>query len=278
MVSRNSGKFVLMTALALLAFAGNSILTRWGLLDGAMDPGLFALIRLIAGAICLWTLLVLRVQATRPAPTATGSLTLLIYALGFSYAYVTLDTGAGALILFGVVQITLFAWALRCGESVPMMHYVGAVFAFAGLVILFWPQPGTTVPIGGFILMATAGVAWGLYTALGKGAGDATVKTANNFLGAAVCAIPVLVLSSSMMSAKGVSLAIASGAITSGLGYAAWYTVLPHLRSSLAAILQLTVPIIAAVGGIVLFGETLTVPFAVAAVLVIGGTVLAIRG
>ncbi len=268
---------VAATALALLAFAGNSVLTRWAMLDGATDPGVFAILRLAAGAVCLWVLITARNGVWKPTPSFSGTASLFVYAVGFSFAYVTLDTGAGALILFGVVQITLFVWALLRGEPVPKGHYIGAALAFAGLMILFWPNGDTPLPLTGFAMMAAAGIAWGLYTALGRGGKDPTRATANNFIGAALCAAPLAFFVPLNVTGTGLALAIVSGAITSGLGYAVWYAVLPRLRSSLAAILQLTVPILAAVGGIVLFGESLTVPLIIASLLVLGGTVIAVR-
>lgn len=270
-------KFVVMVILSLLAFAGNSVLNRWAMQDGLTDPASFAVLRLCAGAVFLWILVSLR-YAVRPQVQVGGVLSLLFYAVGFSFAYVTLDAGAGALILFGVVQITLFLWAVLRGEGVPKAHYIGAACAFVGLAILCWPQGQQAMSVSGIILMIIAGAAWGIYTALGRGAGNPTVLTANNFLGAAILSLPILLLFDLRITGFGAMLAILSGTVTSGMGYAIWYSVLPSLRSSLAAILQLSVPIIAAAVGILFLGEILTMPFIIAAVLVIGGTVIALQG
>ncbi|QDL92288.1 DMT family transporter [Paroceanicella profunda] len=269
-------RLFLLTALTLIAFAANSVLARAALAEGAIGPGLFTALRLAAGALMLGFLVAARRRrAGRGAGGLSGgwfpALMLLVYAAGFSFAYTGLPTGTGALILFGGVQVTMFAGALAGGERPGVARWAGAVLALAGLGVLFAPGAAAPAPDRAALMLAAA-VGWGVYSLRGRAAGDALGATAGNFLLAAVpgCAIGLLA-GEPAPGLVGVLLAVASGAVASGLGYALWYTVLLRLEMSVAAVAQLTVPLIALAGGMVFLGEPATWRFAVAAALVLGG-------
>ena len=263
----------------MLAFAGNSVLNRMAVAGGAMDPVAFAVWRVVAGAGMLALLVAFRraraggVVWAGWAGRGAGVAGLLTYLFGFSLAYVALDAGTGALILFGAVQVTMFLGALWLAEAVPPCRWVGAGLAFGGLVLLLAPGQGAVplIPAG---LMALAGVGWGFYSLAGRRAGDALAATAANF----VLAVPVALIALAILpgavvpvSAWGIALAVLSGAVTSGMGYALWYAVLPELGAARGAVAQLTVPVIAAAGGALLIGEGVGWRFAMASVLVLGG-------
>jgi drug/metabolite transporter (DMT)-like permease len=269
----------ILTLFALLALAGNSILGRLALVDGAIDPVGFTAVRLASGALIL--LPFLRSKAARGQPwQPISALVLLAYALPFSLAYVTLDAGVGALLLFGAVQVTMIGTGFLRGERMGPAQLIGALAAIAGFLVLV--RPGLEAPdLTGSILMASAGVAWGLYSLLGRGVTAPKVATARNFLLAAPVALLVLGLGlvpAPMPEPRGLAFAIASGALTSGLGYVIWYAALRgHTRTS-AALVQLAVPMIAAAGGALLLGEALTLRFALASILTLGGIAVAILG
>ncbi|ETX30102.1 DMT family transporter [Roseivivax isoporae] len=279
-------RVVLLTVLTMTAFAANSVLNRMALADGAIDAATFGTVRLVAGAAMLAILcLVLRGGLALGGPRrAMGVLSLLVYIYGFSAAYLSLDAGLGALILFGVVQITMFGGALAAGEALPVRRWTGAALALGGLAWLLWPGAGAQVSLPHGALMAAAGVGWGVYSLAGRGAGDPLVTTAANFLLAAPLGLVAGLLMAgsgggvAVPDAYGVALAILSGAVTSGLGYALWYSVLPRLEASVAAVAQLTVPVIAMAGGMLFLGEALTPTFAGAAALVLGGVALSVTG
>lgn len=267
-------RLFLLTALTMVAFAANSVLNRLALIDGAMGPAAFAAVRLLSGAVVLVALSAMRGSIQWGGPGRVGGvLSLAVYVLGFSFAYVSLPAGLGALILFGGVQITMFAGAVLAKEDVPITRWIGAVMAFGGLVWLLWPTGGADVsyPIGALALMAAAAVGWGIYSLLGRGARQPLQMTAVNFAWASPIALLVFAILPDGVSGYGIALAIMSGAITSGLGYALWYSVLPGLGATRAAVAQLTVPVIALAGGMVFLGEALTLRFAVSCVLVLGG-------
>lgn len=268
-------RLILLTALTMLAFAANSILNRMALEDGSTGPAAFAAIRLVAGAVCLWALVAWRQGLIRPQWQAGGAASLALYVLGFSFAYVSLPAGVGALILFGGVQITMFAGALMLREPVPARRWAGAALAFAGLVWLLWPAAGTAPDPAGAALMAAAALGWGVYSLLGRGATNPLRATAGNFVFAAPLGLIVLALMPDSATARGALLAVISGAVTSGCGYALWYAVLPRLGSARAAVAQLTVPVIAAAGGLALLGEAISLRFALAAALVMAGVLMA---
>lgn len=273
----------LLTLLTMLAFAANSVLNRAAVGPGLIDPVGFAVVRLCAGAAMLGVLLVLRRATGRAAwagwqGRAAGALSLLVYLFGFSLAYGALDAGTGALILFGMVQITMFAGAVARGEAVPARRWVGAGLAFAGLVYLLAPGSAPSGHPVQAALMAAAGVGWGVYSLSARGARDPLAATGWNF----ILAVPVAlvlwaVLPQGGWSPAGIALAVVSGAVTSGLGYALWYSVLPVLGAARGAVAQLTVPIFAVAGGMAFLGEALTLRFAIAALLVIGGVGWALR-
>jgi len=274
-------KFIALTFLALVAFAANSVLNRAALIDPQISPGQFTAIRLVAGAGMLMILVSLRqggIKRLAGSGTWISAAMLLLYAVGFSYAYVSLDTGVGALILFGGVQLTMFGGVLMKGEAPGLWRWVGSGLGLSGLAILL--LPGASAPsISGSALMLVAAFGWGVYSLNGQGVADPLETTAGNFLRAAPFGAALLLLPSALTaSTSGIALAVASGALASGLGYAIWYSVIPRLGASLAAVLQLTVPLIALGGGMVFLGETPTLSFAIAAALILSGVGLAVFG
>ncbi|MEZ5675217.1 MAG: DMT family transporter [Thalassovita sp.] len=277
-------RLILLTTLTMVAFAANSVLNRMGLAQAGMDPVAFGTIRLVSGAAMLGVLvLALRggiTLAGRGRVAGVSSLVLYIY--GFSGAYVALDAGMGALILFGTVQITMFAGALWQRDTLPLMRWLGALVAFAGLVWLLWPGAGAEVPFAQGGMMVFAGVGWGIYSLAGRGAGDALGTTAANFL----LAVPVGGLlglwhsaggEAAPATATGIGLAVLSGAVTSGLGYALWYSLLPALGAGRAAVAQLSVPVIAMIGGALLLAEWPDPNVLLAAAVVLSGVFLSLR-
>ena len=269
-------RLIILVSIAMLAFAANSILNRMALAESEAGAASFAALRLLSGALMLVAIVQMRGQAHWRLTNVAGPLSLLAYVMGFSFAYLSLDAGLGALILFGGVQITMFAGALLRGESVPTMRWIGAGFAFAGLSFLMWPNGTAPVPLLGAGLMLGAALGWGIYSLLGAGAADPLGATARNFLWATPLGLLPAFFMWDGMSPIGALLAVLSGAVTSGLGYALWYRVLPELPASVAAVAQLTVPIIALAGGIVFIGEEMTWRFLVAALMVLGGVVLSL--
>jgi drug/metabolite transporter (DMT)-like permease len=269
-------KLLLLTALTMLAFAANSVLNRWAVGPGHIGAVEFAVVRLVAGAAMLAGL-VLWQRGGLAWPGRRGRLGgvlgLSAYLVGFSLAYRALDAGTGALVLFGMVQVTMFAGALRSGEPVPTRRWAGAGLALGGLALI--AAPGV-VPLGPVALMAAAGMGWGIYSLAGRGARDPLAATAWNFVLAVPLVLPLVIFAEVQRpDAVGLGLAVLSGAVTSGLGYALWYTVLPGLGAARAAVAQLSVPVIAALGGAVLLAEWPGLLFWAAAVLVLGGVALA---
>ncbi len=272
-------RLLVLTTIVMLAFAANSVLTRFALAEGAIGPSAFAIVRVVSGALMLAILVYWQDRRVfdlgEVSALSAGSLTL--YVLGFSYAYVSLDTGVGALILFGGVQITMFAGAVLARDHVPVARWIGAAVALGGLAYLL--APGSQAPgFSGTLLMAAAAIGWGYYSLYGRGVARPLQATAGNFLLAIPVAIAVGLLfwDSAAAQPNGIVLAVISGAITSGLGYALWYKVLPQLQATVAAVAQLTVPVIAAAGGIVFLGEGLSLRFVVASVMILGGVAVAV--
>jgi drug/metabolite transporter (DMT)-like permease len=263
----------LSAAAALVAFAGNSILCRLALGSGAIDPITFSAVRLASGAAALVAILAIRSRSvTSLRGSWVSAVTLFLYAVPFSVAYLDLGAGTGALILFGSVQITMMAVAMEAGERPSARHWTGLAAALVGLVYLV--LPGVTAPsLRGAALMAVAGVAWGVYTLRGRMAGDAIAETTGNFVRAAPMAVVLgaVTIAHAYADVRGLTLAMASGAMTSGMGYVLWYAALGAITAARAAIIQLAVPILAALGGAAYLGESLSVRFAVASVLVLGG-------
>lgn len=271
-------RVAISTVGALFAFAGNSLLCRAALAQTSIDAASFTTLRLASGALVLWGL----VQFTRRDASGRGSwpsaCALFAYAAAFSFAYLTLPTGTGALLLFGAVQATMIGWGFLKGERFAALQWLGLGLALAGLVGLLLPGLSAP-PLGGALLMIAAGVAWGVYSLRGKGAGDPLRVTAGNFMRTVPVALgmSLLFINSAQVDTAGAFYAIASGAITSGVGYAIWYTVLPHLKATTAATLQLSVPVIAALGGIAWLGEPLTLRLLLASAAILGGIALVIR-
>jgi drug/metabolite transporter (DMT)-like permease len=266
----------LATAFALVAFAANSILCRMALRHASIDPASFTSVRLVAGAITLWILV--RLGRTR-GPTGgnwPAALALLAYAAAFSFAYVAVTAGTGALLLFGAVQLIMIAVGLLRGERLDLRICLGWSLGAGGVVILLLPGVSAAPPLHA-ALMLGAGVAWGIYSLRGRSSRDPLRDTAGNFVRAAPGALllSVVMWSHSSFNATGVLLAALSGSLASGVGYAAWYVALPRLSAIAAANLQLGVPLIAAVGGVVLFAEPITVRLAVSSILLLGGIALA---
>lgn len=280
-------RIFLLTALTMTAFAANSVLNRMAVGPGHIGAVDFAVIRLLAGAMMLAGLLALRRGPGRGSAgfgalprRVLGAGALLVYLFGFSLAYQVLDAGVGALVLFGMVQISMFLGALVLGEAVPGRRWAGALIAFAGLVWLFapWAGGGPALSLPHALLMAGAGAGWGVYSLSARGASDPLGATAWNFILAVPGGLLVLVALGGGLAqgdAAGVGLATLSGAVTSGLGYALWYAILPALGPSRAAVAQLSAPVIAALGGLALIGEPVTARLVAAGALVLGGVALA---
>ncbi len=265
-------RLTLLTAIAMIAFAGNSLLCRLALTGTAIDAASFTTIRVASGAITLAVLVVLRRGEVRPGGNWISAMSLLAYAAGFSFAYVSLPTATGALLLFGAVQATMIGYGWLVGERPNAMQVGGILLASAGLIALFLPGLHPP-PVAGALLMVGAGCSWGMYSLRGRGRGDATRATAGNFLRAVplTLAISLVMWRSASLDARGVVFAILSGAVTSGVGYAVWYTVLPSLRATSAATVQLSVPAIAALGAVALLGEPISLRLALSAGAVLGG-------
>lgn len=272
-------RLIPLTLLVLLAFAGNSILCRLALRATNIDPATFTSVRLLSGALVLWVLVSTFRRNVRGKGNWGSALALLAYAAALSYAYIDLPTGLGALLLFAAVQVTMIGHALTHGERLQVVQWLGFGLAIAGLVGLLLPGL-TAPPLIGSTLMLASGVAWGVYSLRGKGAGDPTRVTAGNFMRAVPIALllSLLTLGQMQWDATGVLYAVISGGITSGLGYSLWYMVLPHLHSTTAASLQLSVPVIASLGGVLFVGEALTLRLVLAAIAILGGIALVIRG
>ncbi|MEZ4699312.1 MAG: DMT family transporter [Rhodothermales bacterium] len=274
-----ASRIYFLTALALVAFAGNSILCRLALGAQRIDPLSFTTLRLASGAFVLATLCSLRDRrVTAGGGDWRSAGALFLYALPFSMAYTRLQTGTGALILFAAVQVTMLAAALREGERFVPAQWVGMLAAAAGLLYLLAPG-GAPPSWAGALTMGVAGVAWGWYTLLGRGAGEPLSRTAGNFIRATPLMAVVMLAGwgRAEVTPAGAGWAIASGALTSGIGYAIWYAALPGLKTSSAAAVQLAVPALAAAGGILLLGEPLTLRFVVASALTLGGIALVLR-
>ena len=269
-----------LVALTMLAFAANSVLNRAALAGDATGPAAFAALRLIAGAVCLAVLAGWRSGMPRVIAPGRwlGAGALLVYMLGFSFAYVALDAGAGALILFGGVQMTMFAGGLLGGERPHPARWIGAGVAFGGLVWLLWPGAGGAPDPAAAVMMAFAALGWGVYSLVGRRAADPLGETAANFIVAAPVACALWVLLPDGLTPRGAVLAVTSGAITSGLGYALWYAVLPRLDASLAALAQLTVPVIALLGGALLLAEPPGLRLILASGVVLGGVAFGVLG
>lgn len=273
----STARIVALTVLALAAFAGNSLLCRAALSRTGIDAASFTTVRLLSGALMLWVLVWLRGGAGAGKGNWLSALALFAYAAGFSFAYLQLSAAAGALILFGAVQTTMIAYGLWSGERLRGAQLAGLLLASAGLIGLLLPGLSAP-PLTGALLMLGAGSAWGIYSVRGKGAGDALKVTAGNFLRAAPMAlgVSVLLLRDASPDPAGSGYAFLSGALTSGVGYAIWYAALPSLKSTTAAAVQLSVPVIAGLGGVIFLAEPVTLRLLAASVAIIGGIALVV--
>ncbi|MFC3148512.1 EamA family transporter [Piscinibacterium candidicorallinum] len=272
---------IALTLLALLAFAGNSLLCRAALAHTQIDAASFTTVRMVSGALALWLLVQLRARGTARARMGQGSwgsaAALFAYAAAFSFAYVQLGAALGALILFGAVQTSMTSWGLLRGERLGALQVLGLVLAFGGLVGLLLPGLSAP-PLAPALLMMAAGCAWGVYSLRGKGAGDPLQVTAGNFLRTVpmALALSLALLAQARLDTTGVLYAVLSGALTSGVGYAIWYAALPHLKAMIAATLQLSVPVIAAVGAVLFLGEALSLRLLLASAAILGGIALVV--
>ena len=277
-------RVLLLTTLAMLAFAANSLLCRLALRGSGIDAASFTTLRLVSGALTLWLIVRLSTRGQAAAPAGIGNwwsaLALFVYAAAFSLAYLSLSAATGALLLFGMVQLTMIAQGLRKGERLHGWALAGFVLAMAGLIGLLLPGLSAP-PLVGSLLMALAGVAWGVYSLRGRGAGDPTRVTAGNFMRSlpftlALALLWLLLGLPVQVDLAGVLYAVASGAVASGLGYAIWYSALPSLKAMAAATVQLSVPAIAAVGGVLFLDESLSLRLVLASVAILGGIALVI--
>ncbi|MCG6933284.1 MAG: DMT family transporter [Gallionella sp.] len=270
-------RMIFLTSLAMIAFAGNSLLCRAALKHAGIDAASFTSIRLISGAIMLWMLVNLGRGYKIGRGNWLSAFALFVYAAGFSYAYVSLPASTGALLLFGAVQATMIGHGIRTGERLLKLQIMGLVIALAGLVGLLLPGLSAP-PMLGSVLMLASGIAWGVYSLRGKGAGDPLRVTAGNFMRAVpfAAALSVVMAGRSSLDSAGFCYALASGALTSGVGYSVWYTVLPALKAAKAATVQLSVPVIAALGGVLLLGEPITVRLLLSSLAILGGIALVI--
>ncbi len=265
----------IVTTIAMIAFAGNSLLCRVALSATEIDAASFTTIRLASGAITLFVLVWWRNNSPIIGGNWLSALALFVYAAGFSFAYISLSAATGALLLFGAVQATMIGYGLFSGERLNMRQIIGIFLALFGLIGLLLPGLEAP-PLFGATLMLGAGVAWGIYSLRGRGAGDPTQQTAGNFVRAVPMAIVVIALplTDINLDITGSCYAVASGAIASGMGYALWYTVLPYLRATSAATVQLSVPVLAAAGGIVFLNEPITMRFTLASFAILGGVAI----
>ena len=270
-------RIVICTVLALVAFAGNSLLCREALAHTHIDAASFTTVRLLSGAVALWSLVWVRGGARTGRGNWLSALALFAYAGGFSFSYLHLTAAAGALLLFGAVQTTMIGYGIWSGERLRWLQMIGLVLACGGLVGLLLPGLSAP-PLTGALLMLGAGAAWGIYSLRGKGGGDSLKVTAGNFMRTVPMALvlSLLLAPRSSLDPAGLGYAFLSGALTSGVGYAIWYTALPSLTSTTAATVQLSVPILAAAGGVFFLGESLTLRLLVASLAIIGGIALVV--
>ena len=284
----HTGRTILFTAFALIAFAANSLFNRLALGSNAIDASSYVGIRLVSGAATLWLLNSVSkgilTFSNKPfldnfKPRFLSAFYLFAYGIAFSYAYRSLNSGMGAFILFGTVQTTMLSMAVLKGERPHISEWLGLAVALGGLVYLVFPGLSAPDPFGAF-LMLISGIAWAFYTLRGRGVKDPLETTALNF----ICSVPMVLLVNMVyiqkahISIEGVIYAFISGALTSGVGYAIWYTALRGLTTTQAALLQLLVPILAAIGGVIFLSENITTRLIIAGILIMAGVILALTG
>ncbi|MEN3113396.1 DMT family transporter [Uliginosibacterium paludis] len=272
-------QLAVLTALAMLAFAANSLLCRAALRDSGIDAASFTTLRMASGGLMLCLLLHLRGRKPCGGGNWGSGFALFAYAAGFSFAYLSLPAATGALLLFAAVQATMIGQALRRGERFGPRQLGGLVLGCAGLILLLLPGLSAP-PLAGALLMLAAGAAWGVYSLRGRGKSDPLQATAGNFLRALPFALLLSLLGpqTTRLDAAGFVLALASGALASGAGYAVWYSVLPALKASHAGVVQFSVPVIAALGGVLFLGEPASLRLLLASVAILGGIALVIAG
>ena len=276
---------IVLTAVSMVAFAGNSLLCRLALKSTAIDPASFISIRLVSGALALWLILWIRRTSSRGAKASKDRVSgdwlsasaLFIYAAAFSFSYTHVSAGVGALLLFGAVQATMMGYGIAMGERLSKLQLLGLAAACAGLVGLLLPGLSAP-PLQSALLMLASGVAWGVYSLRGRQAADATHATAGNFLRAACLALLTSLIMQSKLSLDdtGIYYAVLSGTLTSGMGYAIWYSVMPRLSATVAASVQLTVPVLAALGARAWLNEPFTLRILMACMAILGGVALTI--
>ena len=271
-------KTITLTLLSMIAFAGNSLLCRMALKSTAIDAASFTTVRMLSAALVLGLLIGFKPSVYRSGGNWPSALALFAYAAGFSFAYINLSTGTGALLLFGAVQATMIGFGIYKGERLVGWRLIGFLLALGGLIILLLPGLSAP-PLASALSMVVAGIAWGIYSLRGKAVGSPVAATAGNFLRTVpmTAALSLLMLPQMSLAVDGVVLAVLSGALTSGLGYAIWYGVLPFLKSTTAATVQLSVPVIAALGGVLLLGEPLAGRLVAASLAIVVGILLVIH-
>ena len=262
----------LLTLVALLAFAANSLLNRGALQYELIGPGEFAILRVACGALTLFLLLAWR-HKSLPQPKPIQLIGLAAYILGFSYAYVNLDAGLGALLVFGTVQVVMFVAAAFAGERLSIYRWLGAAIALGGLVVLSWPDERVSLPLDSFLLMLLAGLGWALYSLEGRKVKDPLLTTTWNFIYVLPITLLALIMADDpvLVTSKGILLALVSGALMSGLGYALWYWVLPQLEVTVGALAQLLVPVIALILGALFLQEVVSLRTTLSATMIVGG-------
>ena len=270
-------RLFILTLLAMIAFAGNSLICRRALTQTRIDAASFTFIRILSGAVALWLVVTIRKRTSPKAGSWASALALFAYAAAFSFAYISLSAGIGALLLFGAVQATMILWGLCRAERLRTRQWLGLALAIGGLVALLFPGLSAP-PIAGALLMICAGIAWGIYSLRGQGAGEPVTTTAGNFLRAVLFAavLSIALLPWLKLDRAGVGYAILSGALASGIGYVIWYSALPGLKAASAATVQLSVPVLAAAGGILFLGESITLRFLLASLAILGGIALVV--
>lgn len=266
-----------LTTLAMLAFAGNSLLCRMALKQSNIDAASFTTIRILAGALTLFIILSIRGRATSSGGDWTSAIALFVYATAFSFAYTGLTAATGALLLFGAVQLTMIGYGLWRGERPMLLQTLGILAAIGGLIAMMLPSVDAP-PAAAGVLMIAAGIAWGVYSLRGRGIKDPLGATTGNFVRASILALvmSLVLLSSARIDLRGGLFALASGSLASGVGYAIWYSAVKGLAATSAASVQLTVPVLAAIGAVALLGESLTLHLAITSMIVLGGVALVI--
>ncbi len=283
-------KTCLLTVLAIIAFAANSVLSRLALAEEAIDAASFTAVRLITGALVLLIIVSVKslshgqsinlLKVVKPVSGSWfASIMLFIYAVTFSYAYITMDTGTGALILFGSVQLTMIAISLLFGTRLYLAEWVGVLMAFSGLIYLVLPDVSSP-SFNGFILMTLSGVAWGVYTLKGRHSQAPILDTAYNFARTLplVLVLIIVAFDSLHFTYQGIILAAIAGGLTSAIGYSIWYIALKGLSATQAAVIQLSVPIIAAIGGVIFVAEPITYRLVISSLVVLGGILTVVIG